>query len=58
MILCALRTAPYDERLCVGGLLFSSRDDAWAIENKKKTCVCTHIMQIAQKLGIFPFGTF
>ena len=35
-----------------------SRDDAKADENKKKTYVCTHIMQIAQKLGIFTFGSF
>jgi hypothetical protein len=44
--------------LCVGGLPVSSRDDAEANENKKKTYVCTHIMQIAQKLGIFTFGSF
>ena len=36
--------------LCVGGLPVSSQDDAKDNQNKKKTYVCTQIMQIAQKL--------
>jgi hypothetical protein len=53
-----LSVAPFTVWLCVDGLPVSSRDDAKANENKKKTYVCTHIMQIAQKLGIFTFGSF
>jgi len=53
-----LSVAPFITWLCVGGLPVSSRDDAEADENKKKTYVCTHFMQIAQKLGIFTFGSF
>jgi len=50
--------APLVAWLCVGGSPVSSRDEAKANKNKKKTYVCTHIMQIAQKLGIFTFGSF
>ena len=58
MSLAACSVLYFSKWLCGAGLLVSSRDDAEADENKKKTCVCTHIMQIAQKLGIFTFGSF